>query len=58
MNIYELYIKTKYNEIKLLIDDVQDLIVKEILTQPWVEEYTINPVKNKPQEGYKKLIKK
>ena len=58
MNFYELYIKTKYNDIKLLIDDIRDPIVKEILIQPWVEKYTINPVKNKPQEGYKKLIKK
>lgn len=58
MNVYELYIKTTYNEIKLLIDNIQDPIVKEILEQPWVEEYTINLVKNKPKKGYKKLIKK
>ena len=38
MDGYELCIKTKYNEIKLLVDDINDPIVKEFLEQPWVEE--------------------
>jgi len=44
MDGYELYIKTKYNEIKLLVDDINDPIVKEILEQPWVEETKIEKI--------------
>ena len=57
VNEYELYIKTKFNEIKLLIDDVNDPDVKEILEQPWVEKVKIMQVKDKPKSDYKKLIK-
>lgn len=58
MDGYELYIKTKYNEIKLLVDDINDPIVKEILEQPWVEETKIEKINSEPRKGYKKLIKK
>lgn len=57
MNEYELYIKTKFNEIKLLIDDINDPNVKEILEQPWIEEVKLTQVKDKPKSNYKKLIK-
>lgn len=57
MNEYELYIKTKFNEIKLLIDDINDPDVKEILKQPWIEEVKLTQVKDKSKSDYKKLIK-
>lgn len=58
MDGYELYIKTKYNEIKLLVDDINNPIVKEILEQPWVEETKIEKINVELHKGYKKLIKK
>lgn len=57
VNEYELYIKTKFNEVKLLINDINDPDVKEILEQPWIEEVKLTQVKDKPKSDYKKLIK-
>lgn len=56
--MYELYIKTKFNEIKILVEDTQDTEVKEILNQPWVEEVRLEPVEGTPKVGYKKLIRR
>lgn len=56
--MYELYIKTKFNEIRLLVEDTNDPDVKEILEQPWIEEVRLEPVTGKPKENYKKLIRR
>ena len=36
--MYELKIKTKFNEINLVVDSLEDEDVKEILSQPYVLE--------------------
>ena len=50
--MYEIEIKTKYNEFKVYVDDLEDEQVKEILSQPYIIEakpkiYTGNPKKVK-----------
>lgn len=36
--MYELEIKTKFNEIKIVVDDLESEEVKEILEQPYILE--------------------
>lgn len=36
--MYELLIKTKYNEITIVVDDLEDELVQEIINQPYVLE--------------------
>ena len=38
--MYELEIKTKYNTINIIVEDLEDERVKEILNQPYVIEAT------------------
>ena len=38
--MYELEIKTKYNTINLIVEDLEDERVQEILKQPYVIEAT------------------
>lgn len=38
--MYELEIKTKYNTINIIVEDLEDERVKEILQQPYVIEAT------------------
>ena len=38
--MYELEIKTKYNTINIIVEDLEDERVKEILKQPYVIEAT------------------
>jgi len=36
--VYELEIKTKYNEINIVVEDLESEEVKEILSQPYILE--------------------
>lgn len=54
---YEIYIKTKYNEIKIFVEDINDPQVQEILTQPWVEDTKIEKINREPDKNFKKLVK-
>ena len=38
--MYELNIKTKYNEINIVVEDLESDEVKEILSQPYILEVT------------------
>ena len=38
--MYELHIKTKFNEINIVVEDLESEEVKEILSQPYVLEVT------------------
>lgn len=38
--MYELTIKTKYNTINIVVEDIEDEQVQEILNQPYVIEVT------------------
>ena len=38
--MYELYIKTKYNEINIVVEYLESDEVKEILSQPYILEVT------------------
>ena len=38
--MYELEIKTKFNTINIVVEDLESEQVKEILEQPYVEEVT------------------
>lgn len=54
---YEIYIKTKYNEIKIFVEDINDPQVQEILAQPWVEDTKIEKINREPDKNFKKLVK-
>ncbi len=54
---YEIYIKTKYNEIKIFVEDINDPQVQEILSQPWVEDTKIEKINREPDKNFKKLVK-
>ena len=55
--MYRVRIKTKYNVINLIVDDVNDPEVQEILDQPYVEEVYIETTKHY-KEGEMKLCKR
>lgn len=38
--MYELNIKTKYNEINIVVEDLESEEVKELLSQPYILEVT------------------
>ena len=50
--MYELEIKTKYNVIKIVVEDLESEEVKEILSQPYVLE-----VHKKAFKGEKEKVK-
>ena len=58
--MYYLKIKTKFNNLELIVDDYHDEEVQDILNQPYIEDvYLCNTAEDK-QENYskvKKLIK-
>ena len=45
--MYELIIITKYNTIKLVVDDYNSPEVKEILDQPYIISVELHKLKNK-----------
>ena len=45
--MYELIIITKYNTIKLVVDDYNSPEVKEILDQPYIISIELHKLKNK-----------
>lgn len=45
--MYELIIITKYNTIKLVVDDYNSPKVKEILDQPYIISIELHKLKNK-----------
>lgn len=56
--MYELEIKTIYNTIKLVVDNLEDEQVQEILQQPYVKEVKATEVATQEQKNTKKLVKK
>ena len=54
---YLVKIKTKFNLIKLLVDDVNSPEMKEILNQPYIEEVYIETTEHY-KEGEIELCKK
>lgn len=57
MERYLLKIKTKYNFIELLVDDISTPEMKELLEQPYVEEVYIQST-NHYEEGELKYVRK
>lgn len=62
--MYKLVIKTKYNIINLLVEDLNAPEVKEILEQPYVIEFYVESVKDtlgdiseKETPSLKKILK-
>lgn len=58
--MYYLKIKTKFNELELIIDDYHDEEVQEILNQPYIEDVYLCSISEDKKENYskvKKLIK-
>lgn len=55
--MYKVRIKTKYNVINLIVNDVNDPEVQEILDQPYVEEVYIETTEHY-KEGEMKLCKR
>lgn len=45
--MYKLIIRTKYNTIELETDDLQKPEIKEILSQPYIEEVKIEKVQER-----------
>ena len=60
--MYKLIIKTKYNVINLVVEDVNSPEVKEILEQPYIIEFymeklnTPGGIEEKYTPSYKKLL--
>lgn len=55
--MYKLYIKTKFNEINLIIDNITDEEVQEILNQPYVEFFKKEEYLQEEKNKAKKLTK-
>ena len=55
--MYRLDIKTKFNEIKILVHDYLEEEVQEILTQPYVEDYKVDEYKEERDNKIKVLTK-
>lgn len=58
--MYYLKIKTKFNELELIIDDYHDEEVQEIFNQPYIEDVYLCNIDEDKKENYskvKKLIK-
>ena len=58
--MYYLKIKTKFNELELIVDDYHDEEVQEILNQPYIEDVYLCNIDEDKKENYskvKKLIK-
>lgn len=58
--MYYLKIKTKFNELELIVDDYHDEEVQEILNQPYIEDVYLCSINEDKKENYskvKKLIK-
>ena len=53
--MYEVTIKTPYNIIQFVTDDLNDEQLKEILDQPWAEDVEI---KNVQSTNFKKLVRR
>lgn len=45
--MYKLIIRTKYNTIELETDDLQKPEIKEILSQPYIEEVKVEKVQER-----------
>lgn len=56
--MYELEIKTIYNTIKLVVDNLENEQVQEILQQPYVKEVKAKEVAKEVANSGKKLVKK
>lgn len=52
--MYELIITTKYNTIRLVVDDYNSPEVKEILEQPYITGVEMHKLKNKTKVRSKK----
>ena len=55
--MYYLKIKTKFNEIELLVDDYYDEEVQQIITQPYVEAVYLRCIDEEQEENYSKVKK-
>lgn len=58
--MYYLKIKTKFNELELIVDDYHDEEVQEIFNQPYIEDVYLCNISEDKKENYskvKKLIK-
>ena len=58
--MYYLKIKTKFNELELIVDDYHNEEVQEILNQPYIEDVYLCNIDEDKKENYskvKKLIK-
>ena len=58
--MYYLKIKTKFNELELIVDDYHAEEVQEILNQPYIEDVYLCSINEDKKENYskvKKLIK-
>ena len=58
--MYYLKIKTKFNELELIVDDYHDEEVQDILNQPYIEDVYLCNIDEDKKENYskvKKLIK-
>lgn len=58
--MYYLKIKTKFNELELIVDDYHDEEVQEIFNQPYIEDVYLCNIYEDKKENYskvKKLIK-
>lgn len=58
--MYYLKIKTKFNNLELIVDNYHDVEVQEILNQPYIEDVYLCNIDEDKRENYskvKKLIK-
>ena len=58
--MYQLKIKTKFNNLELIVDDYHDEEVQDILNQPYIEDVYLCNIDEDKRENYskvKKLIK-
>ena len=58
--MYYLKIKTKFNNLELIVDDYHDEEVQDILNQPYIEDVYLCNIDEDKKENYskvKKLIK-
>ena len=58
--MYYLKIKTKFNNLELIVDDYHDEEVQDILNQPYIEDIYLCNIDEDKKENYskvKKLIK-
>ena len=58
--MYYLKIKTKFNNLELIVDDYHDEEVQDILSQPYIEDVYLCNIAEDKKENYskvKKLIK-